>query len=47
VIKLMASGKIEMRGAITKRYPLASLVDAVEETKTRRDGKILVKPELN
>jgi threonine dehydrogenase-like Zn-dependent dehydrogenase len=47
VIRLMASGKVEMTGAITKRYPLASLVDAVEETKTRRDGKILVKPELH
>jgi len=46
VIRLMASGKIDMHEAITRRYQLADLVDAVEETKTRRDGKILVKSEL-
>jgi threonine dehydrogenase-like Zn-dependent dehydrogenase len=44
VIQLMASGKINMHHAITRRYPLPELVDAVEETMTRRDGKILVKP---
>ncbi|HEX4009310.1 MAG TPA: scyllo-inosose 3-dehydrogenase [Solirubrobacteraceae bacterium] len=46
VIRLMASGRINMHEAITRRYPLAELVDAVEETKRRKDGKILVKPEL-
>jgi threonine dehydrogenase-like Zn-dependent dehydrogenase len=47
VIQLMASGKINMHHAITRRFPLRELVGAVEETMTRRDGKILVKPELN
>lgn len=47
VIRLMASGKINMHEAITRRYPLAELVDAVEETKSRKDGKILVKSELS
>ncbi|HEX9866218.1 MAG TPA: scyllo-inosose 3-dehydrogenase [Acidimicrobiia bacterium] len=44
VIGLMASGQIEMEHAITRRYPLDELVDAIEETKNRSDGKILVKP---
>jgi threonine dehydrogenase-like Zn-dependent dehydrogenase len=44
VIGLMASGQIEMEHAITRRYPLEELVDAIEETKNRSDGKILVKP---
>lgn len=46
VIKLMASGQIDMHHAITKRYPLEELVAAIDETKTRVDGKILVKSEL-
>jgi threonine dehydrogenase-like Zn-dependent dehydrogenase len=44
VIALMGAGKIDMDRAVTRRYPLAGLVDAVEETKQRGDGKILVKP---
>ena len=44
VIALMASGRIRMDYAVTRRYPLDGLVDAVEETKNRSDGKILVKP---
>ncbi len=43
VIALMASGKIDMSLAITRRYPLEQLVEAIEETKNRSDGKILVK----
>jgi scyllo-inosose 3-dehydrogenase len=46
VIALMGSGKIEMEHAITKRHPLAGMVDAVEETKNRSDGKVLVKPAM-
>lgn len=45
VIALMGAGRIEMEKAITKRYPLTGLVDAVEETKRRGEGKILVKPD--
>jgi threonine dehydrogenase-like Zn-dependent dehydrogenase len=47
VIALMGSGRIEMEKAITKRYALESLVDAVDETKNRGDGKVLVKPHLS
>jgi threonine dehydrogenase-like Zn-dependent dehydrogenase len=43
----MASGKIDMRKAVTKRVGLAGLTDAIEDTKKRREGKILVKPSLD
>lgn len=46
VIKLMASGQIDMHHAITRRFALEDLVAAIDETKTRVDGKILVKSEL-
>jgi hypothetical protein len=46
VISLMASGQIDMHHAITRRFPLEELVNAIDETKTRVDGKILVKSEL-
>ncbi len=44
VIALMASGRIEMEHAITRRHPLEGMVTAVDETKNRSDGKVLVKP---
>jgi threonine dehydrogenase-like Zn-dependent dehydrogenase len=44
VIRLMASGQIDMHHAITARFPLAELVDAMEESKARTDGKTLIKP---
>lgn len=47
VIRLMAGGLIDMHEAVTRRYPLRELVDAVEETTARKDGKILVKPSLD
>jgi len=46
VIALMASGRISMEHAVTRRVPLTDLVAAVEETKARTNGKILVKPQL-
>lgn len=46
VIGLMASGQIELEHAITRRFPLEQLVEAIDETKRRTDGKILVKPKL-
>ncbi len=46
VIALMASGRIDMHKAITKRHPLDKLVEAIEETKQRADGKVLVKPAI-
>lgn len=46
VIGLMASGRIDMHKAITKHHPLDKLVEAIEETKQRADGKVLVKPSI-
>lgn len=46
VIALMASGRISMEHAVTRRVPLTDLVSAVDETKARTNGKILVKPGL-
>ena len=46
VIALMASGRISMEHAVTRRVPLTELVAAVDETKARTNGKILVKPQL-
>jgi scyllo-inosose 3-dehydrogenase len=45
VIALMASGQISMEHAVTRRFPLAEVVSAVDETKSRSNGKILVKPQ--
>jgi hypothetical protein len=44
VIALMASGRIQMENAVTKRVALDGMVDALAGTSDRRDGKILVKP---
>jgi hypothetical protein len=47
VIRLMASGKIDMRKAVTKRLGLADMAVAIDDTKRRLEGKILVKPGLS
>jgi threonine dehydrogenase-like Zn-dependent dehydrogenase len=44
VIRLMASGLIDMTQIITARYDLDEAVDAIAKSVTREDGKILVKP---
>jgi scyllo-inosose 3-dehydrogenase len=46
VINLMASGRIAMEHAVTRRAGLAGMVDAVRSTRDRTDGKVLVKPGL-
>jgi threonine dehydrogenase-like Zn-dependent dehydrogenase len=43
VIRLMASGLIDMTHAITSRYTLDDVVDAIKKSTTREDGKILVR----
>jgi len=43
VIRLMASGAIDMRKAITARFPLSKAVDAIKQSCTREDGKIMIK----
>jgi len=44
VIRLMASGRIDMHHAITRRFALDDFVDAIKVSTSRTDGKILVKP---
>jgi threonine dehydrogenase-like Zn-dependent dehydrogenase len=42
VIRLMASGLIDTRRMVTARYSLDEAVDAIAQSTTREDGKILV-----
>ena len=44
VIRLMASGLIDMTQAITARYTLEKTVEAIAKSIDRSDGKITVKP---
>jgi len=44
VIRLMASGKIDMRKIVTGRYPLSRFNEAIERLSKRVDAKILIKP---
>jgi len=44
VIRLMASGLIDMTQIITARYDLDNAVDAIAKSGDRTDGKIMVKP---
>jgi scyllo-inosose 3-dehydrogenase len=46
VINLMASGRIEMEHAVTKRAGLDGMVKAVKAMGDRTDGKVLIKPSL-
>ena len=43
VIRLIASGLINTREIVTARYSLDQAVDAIAQSTSRRDGKILVK----
>jgi scyllo-inosose 3-dehydrogenase len=44
VIRLVASGRLDLSPIITARYNLADTVDAIARSTTRTDGKIMVKP---
>jgi scyllo-inosose 3-dehydrogenase len=44
VIRLVASGRLNLSPIITARYDLAKSVDAIARSITRSDGKIMVKP---
>ena len=44
VIRLVASGRIDLSPIITSRYALNDTVAAIAQSTTRADGKILVKP---
>jgi threonine dehydrogenase-like Zn-dependent dehydrogenase len=44
VIRLVASGRLDLSPIITARYALAQTVDAIAKSTKRMDGKIIVKP---
>ncbi|UCC68874.1 MAG: alcohol dehydrogenase catalytic domain-containing protein [Armatimonadota bacterium] len=44
VIRMVASGGLDLSSIITARYGLSETVDAIARSTTRSDGKILVKP---
>ena len=44
VIRLVASGRLDLSSIITARYGLDKAVEAIAKSRERRDGKILVKP---
>jgi scyllo-inosose 3-dehydrogenase len=44
VIRLVAAGRLDLSEIITARYGLDQTVDAIAQSTTRKDGKILVKP---
>jgi threonine dehydrogenase-like Zn-dependent dehydrogenase len=43
VIRLMASGRVDLRPIITSRFPLAEAPAAVERASRRQDGKVMVR----
>jgi scyllo-inosose 3-dehydrogenase len=42
IIRLLASGKLDLRGMITARYPFEKVMDAIKSSSNRTDGKILI-----
>ena len=44
VIRMVAAGRLDLSPIITAKYPLDETVDAIAQSTTRTDGKILVKP---
>ena len=45
VIRMVASGRLDLSPIITARYNLAETVDAIAKATERRDGKIMVRPQ--
>jgi threonine dehydrogenase-like Zn-dependent dehydrogenase len=43
IIKLIAVGRLNLKGIITARYPFEKVVDAIKASTKRTDGKILVR----
>ena len=47
VIRMVASGRLDLSPMITARYGLEDTVTAIAQSTERRDGKIMVKPQMN
>ena len=45
VIRMVASGRLDLSPIITARYKLEETVDAIAQATERRDGKIMVRPQ--
>jgi scyllo-inosose 3-dehydrogenase len=43
VVRLMGSGRVDLRPVITSRFPLAEGTAAVEKASKRQDGKVMIK----
>ncbi len=43
VIRLMASGQIDMTRIITARFPLSEAIEAIKRSSSREDGKIMIR----
>jgi scyllo-inosose 3-dehydrogenase len=44
VVRLVASGRLDLYPIITAQYELEATVDAIAKSTQRKDGKILVRP---
>jgi threonine dehydrogenase-like Zn-dependent dehydrogenase len=47
VVRLVASGRLDLSPIITARYGLEDAVTAIAKATRREDGKIMVKPQMN
>jgi len=43
IIKLIASGKLDLQKMITLRYPFTRVIEALKNSVSRKDGKILIR----
>jgi threonine dehydrogenase-like Zn-dependent dehydrogenase len=43
IIRLLASGRLDIKKMITSRYPFKKVMDAIKASTKRTDGKILIK----
>ncbi|MEA3334847.1 MAG: scyllo-inosose 3-dehydrogenase [Chloroflexota bacterium] len=47
VIRMVASGRLDLSSIVTSRYGLEDAVEAIAKSIDRADGKIMVKPQMN
>ena len=46
VIRLMSVGKLDMSKAVTSRFSLNQVIEAIVQSGKLEDGKVIVKPEI-
>lgn len=47
VVRMVASGRLDLSPMVTARYSLDDAVEAIAKSTLRADGKIMVKPQMN